>query len=129
MTTTAVPQRQWGLDLANYIRVRNGHRRHAAADMNQADGLRYIADLIADRPDPGELVVLGSDAAGAMRINALLEAPLRWGPQRARRLMASAHVTRTSARVRDLTDRERMALVVQLHKCADAAEAEYRLAA
>lgn len=90
-------------------------------------GIKAIfRDIAASKTTVLEVIEEPSDRIhGAMRVGAILTAQTRWGKSRAERFLQKACDTHQlyrnapsmmQTRLRDLTDRERDALVAEIHK-------------
>lgn len=89
--------RMLALEKANRIRIDAATVRHAVMD-----GRMTVADALWD------------EDAGSLPILTLLTAQRRWGTVRARKLLNRLRIGHTR-RVRELTDRQRRAIVAGIH--------------
>jgi hypothetical protein len=98
---TPKPQHMAALDRANEVRL-------ARAELKRRIGRREVT--VAEVLDPdGELPA----EAVSMRVSELLEAQIRWGRTRARRLLNRLSI-RENRKLGDLTERQRGLLVGEL---------------
>lgn len=97
MSTDAQPQNMAALARANLVRL-------AAADLKRdiADGRLSVVDAL-----------LADDRAQPMKVFDLLRAQVRWGDERTKKLLTQ-HRLKETKRVRELTERQRLALAADL---------------
>lgn len=105
---TALTQPQLALELANEVRHRNAVTKIQVARLDRHAGYKAVAEII-DSPDgPG----------GALQVGQLINAIHRVNDATSGPLLIRAGVYKTSRRVRDLTPRQRAALVTLLNRKA-----------
>lgn len=103
---TVVRQPQWqdALDVGNRVRVAQANLKVEIAGLPQGEGLAVVAELL----ESGDLGVVGG-----MRVESLLVAVRGVGRGKVGRLLVSAGCS-GSRRVRELTERQRLAIAVSL---------------
>ena len=100
--TTAEQQRADALELANHVRISNARFKETIAALPEPQGRHRVADLL-DGPTDG--------AHGQLKINQLLKAIDRVGDRGLFEMLRHAGVLNPEKRLRELTPRQRKALV------------------
>lgn len=100
------PMAQWqeALEQGNRVRLQQSKLKKELKGLPQAEGLAIVADLL----ERGDMWLVG-----AMRVGALLLACQRMGESKMTRLLVTAQCS-SSRRVRDLTERQRVAIATSI---------------
>lgn len=99
--TAAEKQRTDALALANHVRIASARFKEDIAGRSETEGRRLVAEFLAN-PITGP--------TGHLKINRLILAIDRVGDQQLRLILRYAGVHNPEKHVRNLTDRQRMAL-------------------
>lgn len=112
-TATAIPQHLAALDVANVVRLAGAAWRHDVGRQPSRVGLVVLAEALEPARIP--------DHVGALTLSLFLRSAQRVGARRASRILAEAGLIRdaSTARVRDLTLRERSVLAAYLCELAE----------
>lgn len=99
------------LDRANTIRFAKAEIKRELRALPPAEAMMFASDVVA-----GYATIAGfpPEALGAFRLGELLSAIPRCGPQKQRAIAHRARLVSIDRRIRDLTERERMAVAAVL---------------
>lgn len=108
---TVLPQHLQALEHANQMRLAKAEVKRDLREQPPHRAMMLAADMIAGDHDP---IGCPDGTIGAFRLGELLAAIPRCGPQKQRAIAHRARMVSIDRRIRDLTERERLAVAAVL---------------